>query len=122
MTSDFADFDLDLDDDDDEEEEEVTAPYPAYEDVEVDVWAVLGQAEVRVSNLLKIGRGALIDLEREISDHIEIYSNGQRIATAEIVIIEDKLGFRITKVFSRNLLFNAFPLMNKSRDQKNENP
>ena len=99
-----------------EDEEDFLPPYPAYEDVEVEIWAVLGGAEVRISNLLKIGRGALIDLDRDISDTIEIYANGRRIALAEIVISDDKLAFRVSKVFKRNLLFNEFPLLNKMID------
>ena len=99
-----------------QDEDEFLPPYPAYEDVEVEIWAVLGKAEVRISNLLKIGRGALIDLDRDISDTIEIFANGQRIALAEIVISDDKLAFRVTKVFKRNLLFNDFPLLNKMID------
>lgn len=96
-----------------EVEEEMTLPYPAYEDIEVEISAELGRAEVRISNLLKIGRGALIDLEREISDNIDIYANGQRIAQAEIVIVEERLAFRVSKVFKRNLLINNFVLLNK---------
>ncbi|NQY82090.1 MAG: FliM/FliN family flagellar motor switch protein [Alphaproteobacteria bacterium] len=94
-------------------EEEDLPPYPAYEDVEIEIRAVLGKAEVRISNLLKIGRGALIDLDRDISDTIEIFANGQRIALADILVSDDKLAFRVTKVFKRNLLFNNFALLNR---------
>lgn len=94
-------------------EEETLPPYPAYEDIEIEVTAELGRAEVRISNLLKIGRGALIDLERDVSDNIDIYANGQRIARAEIVIMDDRLAFRVSKIFKRNMLFNEFLLLNK---------
>lgn len=119
MAEDIND-DLNGEENDENEEEAVLPPYPAYEDVEVELWAILGRTDVRISNLLKIGRGALIDLDREISDQIEIFANGQRIALAEIVLSDDKLAFRVIKVFKRNLLFNEFPILNKMLEAEHQ--
>jgi len=74
----------------------------AISEVEVELYAVLGQATMLVSQLLKIGRGAIIELDQRTSDPVEIQVNQQLIAYGEIVTVDDKLGVTITDVIKKS--------------------
>ncbi len=73
----------------------------AIKEVEVELYAVLGQSTMLVSQLLKIGRGAIIELDQRTSDPVEIQVNQQLIAYGEIVTVDDKLGVTITDVIKK---------------------
>lgn len=73
----------------------------AREDVYVDVTAVLGTADVVVNNLLKVGRGAVIELNSRVDDLIEIRANGRPIAEAEVVVNRDILAVNIVQLLKR---------------------
>ncbi len=67
--------------------------------VDVDISVVLGQASLRVNQLLKLGRGAVVELEQRTSDPVEIYANKVLIARGEVVITSgDKIGVTLTKL------------------------
>ena len=68
-------------------------------DVPLEVTAVLGTAEMKVSQLLKMGRGAVVQLDRTVGEDIEIKANGNTIALAEVVVVEDHLGVTMTKIY-----------------------
>jgi flagellar motor switch protein FliN/FliY len=67
-------------------------------DVKVEVSAILGTAEMPISQILKLGRGAVVELERSVGEDIEIYANNQLIAKGEIIVVDDRLGFTVTDV------------------------
>ena len=51
-----------------------------------------------------MGRGAVVQLDRLVGDEIEVYANKQLIARGEIVVIQEKLGVSLTKIFKSNIL------------------
>lgn len=65
--------------------------------IEVDVIAVLGTAQLQVAQLLKLGRGAVVELDRRTSDPIDLYVNRVRIAKGEVVVVEDHIAVTITE-------------------------
>ena len=67
-------------------------------DVPVKVSAVLGSAKMRVSQLLKMGRGAVIELDRKVGEAVDIYVNNRLIARGEVVIVDDQLGITMTEI------------------------
>lgn len=73
----------------------------AITDVEVELYAVLGRSTMLVSQLLKIGRGAIIELDQRTSDPVELQVNQQLVAYGEIVTVDDKLGVTITDVIKK---------------------
>lgn len=73
----------------------------AIQDIGVDLTAVLGTAEMKVSNLLKIGRGAVIELDRRVGDTVDIRVSGQSIARGEVVVVEDHLAVSITDLVKK---------------------
>lgn len=70
--------------------------------IAVDITAVLGTAEMKVSNLLKIGRGAVIELDRRVGDTVEIRCNGMPIGRGDIVVVEDHLAVSITEIYHKS--------------------
>jgi flagellar motor switch protein FliN len=67
-------------------------------DVEIEIIAVLGTAMMPISQILKLGRGAVVELNRGVGEDIEIHANGRAVATGEVVVIEDRLGVNINEI------------------------
>jgi flagellar motor switch protein FliN/FliY len=67
-------------------------------DVPVQVSAVLGRAKMDVGDLLKLGPGTVLELDRRVGEAIDIYVNNRLIARGEVVLVEDKLGVTMTEV------------------------
>lgn len=73
---------------------DVTAIY----DIPVQISAVLGRSNMQVSQLLKLGRGAVVELDRKVGEAIDIYVNNRLVARGEVVVVEDKLGITMTEI------------------------
>jgi len=71
--------------------------------ITVDVTAVLGVATMKVSQLLKLGRGAVVQLDRMVDEDIEVFVNDIIVAKGEVTVIEDRLAVKLTKVIKSNL-------------------
>ena len=67
-------------------------------DVPVKVSAVLGRATMDVGELLKLGPGAVLELDRKVGEAIDIYVNNRLVARGEVVLVEDKLGVTMTEI------------------------
>ncbi|MDD9875945.1 MAG: flagellar motor switch protein FliN [Magnetovibrio sp.] len=67
-------------------------------DVDVDITAVLGTAMMPISQILKLGRGAVVELNRSVGEDIEIHANNRLVATGEVIVIEDRLGVNINEI------------------------
>ena len=72
------------------------------EEIMVDVSVTLGTADLRVNQLLKLGRGAVVELDRDINDYVDIYANDVLIGRGEVVITEnDSIGIAVTEVITK---------------------
>ncbi len=68
-------------------------------DIPVQVSAVLGRATMQVSQLLKLGRGAVVELDRKLGEAVDIYVNNRLVARGEVVMVEDnRLGVTMTEI------------------------
>ncbi len=67
-------------------------------DVPVNVSAVLGKTAMEVSQLLKLSRGAVVELDRKVGEAIDIYVNDRLVARGEVVLVEDRLGITMTEI------------------------
>ncbi|WP_422367624.1 flagellar motor switch protein FliN [Pelagibius sp.] len=67
-------------------------------DIPVQVSAVLGKANMQVSQLLKLGRGAVVELDRKVGEAIDIYVNNRLVARGEVVVVEEHLGVTMTEI------------------------
>jgi flagellar motor switch protein FliN len=67
-------------------------------DVPVKVSAVLGRARMDVGELLRLGPGTVLELDRKVGEAIDIYVNNRLVARGEVVLVEDKLGVTMTEI------------------------
>jgi len=68
-------------------------------DIPVTLSAVLGKATMQVSQLLKLGRGAVVELDRNLGESIDIYVNNRLVARGEVVMVDDnRLGVTMTEI------------------------
>ncbi len=67
-------------------------------DVPAVVSAVLGTSRMPVGDLLKLGPGAVLELDRKVGEAIDIFVNNRLVARGEVVLVEDKLGVTMTEV------------------------
>src|SRR5271157_3541149 len=68
-------------------------------DISVTVSAVLGKATMQVNQLLKLGRGAVVELDRKLGEAIDIYVNNRLVARGEVVMVDDsRLGVTMTEI------------------------
>lgn len=79
-------------------EGEVDAGLEAVYDVPVKVTAVLGTSHMQIHQLLKLGRGAVVTLDRRVGEAVDIYVNDRLVARGEVMIVEDKLGVTMTEI------------------------
>ncbi len=67
-------------------------------DVPVQVSAVLGRTRMDVAELLKLGPGTILELDRKVGEAIDIFVNNRLVARGEVVLVEDKLGVTMTEI------------------------
>lgn len=82
----------------DEYASRVAADLEAVFDVPVQVSAVLGRSKMDVGELLKLGPGTVLELDRRVGEAIDIYVNNKLVARGEVVLVEDKLGVTMTEI------------------------
>ena len=66
--------------------------------VKVEISVVLGEAKLPMQQLLRMGRGAVIELDTKQSEHVCILANNKPIARGEIVLQGDKIGVSVTEM------------------------
>ncbi len=67
-------------------------------DIPVQLSAVLGKTTMPVSQLLRLGRGAVVELDRKVGESIDILVNNRLVARGEVVIVDDRLGVTMTEI------------------------
>jgi flagellar motor switch protein FliN len=82
----------------DENAARIAADLEAVFDVPVQVSAVLGRSKMDVGELLKLGPGTVLELDRRVGESIDIYVNNRLVARGEVVLVEDKLGVTMTEI------------------------
>lgn len=69
----------------------------ALQEAEVELRVVLGTAILRVSDVLKLGRGAVVELNRSINAPSDILAAGILVARGQVTIVEDRLAIQISE-------------------------
>jgi flagellar motor switch protein FliN/FliY len=69
-------------------------------DIPLDVSAELGRARLLINELLQLGQGSVIELNKLAGEPLEIYVNGKLVARGEAVVINEKFGVRLTDIIS----------------------
>ena len=66
--------------------------------VNVEITAVLGTATMPIAQILKLGRGAVVELNRAVEEDIEIHANNRLVAHGAVVVVDGNLGVNLTKI------------------------
>ena len=80
------------------EPEKPTTEMEALMDVEVEITAVLGTSLMPISQILKLGRGAVVELNRSVGEDIEVHANNRLVAKGEVIVVDDRLGVTMTEI------------------------
>lgn len=67
-------------------------------DVPVKVSAILGHARLPIGDLLKIGPGSLLQLDRKVGEAVDIRVNDRLVARGEVVLVDERLGVTLTEI------------------------
>ena len=67
-------------------------------DISIELIAILGTAELQVSQILKLGRGAVVELDSIVGEPIEVHANNVLVARGAVVVVDDKLGVQVTEI------------------------
>lgn len=70
----------------------------AVSDIPVQISVVLGKTSMQVQHLLKLGRGAVVELDRKVGEPVDIFVNNRLVARGEVVVVEDKIGVTMTEI------------------------
>ncbi len=81
-----------------EAEEKVASDLAPVFDVPVNISAVLGRTHLSVAQLLQLGQGSVLELDRKVGEAIDIYVNNRLVARGEVVIVDDRLGVTMTEI------------------------
>lgn len=69
-------------------------------EIKLNVTFEVGRTKMYISDLLSLGQGSVIELHRLVGEELELYVNGQLLATGEVVVVNEKFGARISKILS----------------------
>ena len=70
----------------------------AVQDIPVQISVVLGKTTLQVAQLLKLGRGAVVELNKKVGEPVDIYINTRLVARGEVVVVEDRVGVTMTEI------------------------
>lgn len=69
-------------------------------DIPLEVTVELGQVKMPVNELLQLGQGSIIELDKPVGELLDIYVNRKLVAKGEVVIMDQKLGIRVVDIIN----------------------
>ena len=69
-------------------------------DIPLNVKVELGQVKMLINDLLQLGQGSIIQLNKSVGEQLDIYIAEKLIAKGEVVVVDDKFGIRVTDIVS----------------------
>jgi flagellar motor switch protein FliN/FliY len=69
-------------------------------DIPMEVKAVLGRSKMLVNDLLQLGQGSILELDRKVGDQVDVYVSDKLLARGEVVVVDEKFGIRLTDIIS----------------------
>ena len=67
-------------------------------DIPVNITVVLGRTSIEVTDLLALGKGDVVELDRKVGEAIDIFVNKRLVARGEVVLVEERLGITMTEI------------------------
>ena len=69
-------------------------------DIPLNVSVELGRAKVVIKDLLQLGQGSVLELDKLAGEPLEVLVNGKLVARGEVVVVNEKFGIRLTDIIS----------------------
>ncbi|MDX9786414.1 MAG: flagellar motor switch protein FliN [Desulfobacterales bacterium] len=69
-------------------------------DIPLDLTVELGRTKMLVNDLLQLGQGSIVELNKIAGEPLEIYINRKLVARGEVVVVNEKFGVRLTDIVS----------------------
>lgn len=69
-------------------------------DIPLEVCVELGRSRMQIKDLLQLGQGSVVELEKLAGEPMEVIVNGRLIARGEVVVVNEKFGVRLTDIVS----------------------
>lgn len=70
--------------------------------VPLEIGVEVGRAKKTIRDILALGTGSIIELDKQAGDPVDVIVNGRLLAHGEVVVIDENFGVRITEIISRN--------------------
>jgi flagellar motor switch protein FliN/FliY len=77
---------------------ETTVPLERFYNVTVTITAELGRARLPLREILRLGTGSVVELDREVSQPVDLRVNGVLVARGEVVVVQDRFAVRIVEL------------------------
>ena len=71
-------------------------------DVPLEISVVLGRTKKSIKDVLNLGTGSLVELDKLAEEPVEILVNGKKVAFGEVVVVDENFGVRITSIVSNS--------------------
>ena len=81
-------------------EKDITKILDRLMDIPLKVEVVVGETVIQIKELINLGPGSVLELDRETTEPVDIKVNGKLIAKGELVVVGEKFGVRITEIYS----------------------
>lgn len=78
------------------------APVPSIDTVAIDITVVLGRSEMPIHQVLRLGRGAIIELDASEEDEVSILANNMPVAKGTVVVSGNKIAVEVKQLLPRS--------------------
>ena len=75
-------------------------PLERFAEVSIEISVEIGRVTMPIGELLKLGEGAVVELNRTVSEPVDVMAQGVRIASGEVVVVDDRFAVRITEILN----------------------
>jgi flagellar motor switch protein FliN len=72
-------------------------------DITVGLTVELGRTNMKVRDIMALSSGTVLQLDKKVEDHVDLYVNGKLIGRGEVVVVDDSLGIKITEVIKQSI-------------------
>ena len=69
--------------------------------VSLGISAELGRCTLRLAEVLKLGTGSIVQLDRPAGAPLDLFVNGRLVARGELIAVDDRFGLRVTELVAR---------------------
>ncbi len=73
-------------------------PLERFAEVSIELSVEIGRVTMPIGEMLQLGEGAVVELSRSVSEPVDVMAQGIRIASGEVVVIDDRFAVRITEI------------------------